>query len=171
MAKTLTLIFGVILVLLGLLGFISNPLIGANALFVADGTHNLIHIILGAILLAVAFWASESSVLWLKLIGVVLFLLGLIGVLTVPSIGGTLLGIAGTNGASNWLNLIIGVFLFIAGKYGKDDARNGMQPMQSSGPQLQMTAPGYGVQTDLFAPRIKALRPAPFLFLLGASPF
>jgi hypothetical protein len=69
MAKTLSLIFGVILVLFGLLGFISNPLVGANALFVADGAHNLIHIILGAILLAVALWASESSVLWLKLVG------------------------------------------------------------------------------------------------------
>ncbi len=138
MAKTLSLIFGVILVLFGLLGFISNPLVGANALFVADGAHNLIHIILGAILLAVALWASESSVLWLKLVGVITFLLGLIGVLTVPAIGGTLLGIAGTNGASNWLNLIAGALIFAAGKYGKDDARNVMPPVQSSGPQPQM---------------------------------
>ncbi len=138
MAKTLSLIFGAILVLLGLLGFISNPLIGANALFVADGAHNLIHIILGAILLAVAFWASESSVLWLKLIGVITFLLGLIGVFTVPAIGGTLLGIAGTNWASNWLNLIVGVLIFAAGKYGKDDMRNVMPPVHSSGPQPQM---------------------------------
>ena len=138
MAKTLTLIFGVILMLLGLLGFISNPLIGANALFVADGAHNLIHIILGAILLAVAFWSSESSVLWLKLIGVITFLLGLIGVLTVPAIGGTLLGIAGTNGASNWLNLVAGALIFAAGKYGKDEMQNGAPPVQFSGPQRQM---------------------------------
>ncbi len=138
MAKTLSFISGVILVLLGLLGFISNPLVGANALFVADGAHNLIRIILGVILLAVALWASESSVLWLKLIGVITFLLGLIGILTVPAIGGTLLGIAGTNGASNWLNLIVGALIFTAGKYGKDDMRNVMPPVQSSGPQPQM---------------------------------
>ncbi|MHB1770034.1 MAG: DUF4383 domain-containing protein [Minisyncoccota bacterium] len=138
MAKTLTLIFGVILVLLGLLGFISNPLIGANALFVADAAHNLIHIILGAILLAVALWASESSVLWLKLIGVATFLLGLIGIFTVPAIGGTLLGIAGTNGASNWLNLIAGILIFSAGKYGTDDGYRGAPPMQSSSPQREM---------------------------------
>ena len=39
MAKTLAIILGVILVLLGLLGFISNPLIGVNSLFATDGVH------------------------------------------------------------------------------------------------------------------------------------
>jgi len=120
MAKTLTIILGVILVLFGLLGFTSNSLIGTNALFVADMAHNIIHIVLGAILLTVAFWSSKDSVLWLKIVGSVTFFLGLIGILTVPSIGGTLLGIIYTNGASNWLHLIAGIVIFIAGIYGKE---------------------------------------------------
>ena len=135
MAKTLTIIFGVILVLLGFLGFTSNSLIGADALFVTDSVHNLIHLILGGILLAAAFWASESAMLWLKLIGIILFLLGLIGILTVPSIGGILLGIASTNGASNWFNLIAGGVLFVAGKYGKDDLNGGNTLLQPTNPQ------------------------------------
>jgi hypothetical protein len=134
MAKTLTFIFGIILVLLGILGFVSNPLIGANALFAADTIHNLIHIVLGGVLLAVAFWASESSMLWLKVIGAVVFLLGLIGVLTVPSTGGTLLGIAVTNGASDWFHLIAGVVIFGAGMYGKNDTNNTMPPLSSMPP-------------------------------------
>ena len=115
MAKTFAIMFGIILMLLGLLGFTSNPLIGANALFVADSVHNGIHIILGSIFLAVAFWSSRNAELWLKIIGAVVFLLGFIGILTVPSAGGTLLGIAYTNGTSNGFHLIAGIVIFIAG--------------------------------------------------------
>lgn len=131
MAKTLTTIFGILLTLLGVLGFVSNPLIGANAMFVADAIHNSIHIVLGAVLLIVAFWASESSIFWLKVMGAVVFLLGLIGILTVPATGGSLLGIATTNGASDWFHLIFGVVIFAAGMYGKDAMSSGMPPMSS----------------------------------------
>ena len=132
MAKTLAIILGVILVLLGLLGFISNPLIGVNSLFATDGVHNLLHIVFGAILLIVAFWSSKDSILWLKIVGAAVFLLGLIGILTVPSVGGMLLGIAFTNGASNWLHLIAGIVIFVAGMYGKDATEGVMPAMQSS---------------------------------------
>jgi len=138
MTKTFALIIGVILVLLGFLGFVSNPLIGANALFVADGVHNLIHVVLGAILLIVAFWSGKDSALWLKIIGATAFLLGVIGIFTVPSSGGMLLGIAYTNGASDWLHLIAGVVIFIAGTYGKDAAEEDMPPMQPAGEQGAM---------------------------------
>jgi uncharacterized membrane protein len=122
MVKTLSIIIGAILALLGLLGFASNPLIGANAIFVADAAHNVIHIILGTILLLVAFCFSKHSVLWLKVIGAVTFLLGLIGVFTVPSTGGTILGVVTTSGASNWFNLIAGIVIFVAGMYGRDES-------------------------------------------------
>ena len=132
MAKTLTIIFGVILVLLGLLGLTSNSLIGANALFTADTMYNVIHFVLGVILLGVAFWASESSPFWLKVIGAVTFLLGLLGLLTVPSAGGSLLGIAYTNGASDWLHLVLGAAIFVAGMYSKGDGGMTMPPMSST---------------------------------------
>ena len=129
MAKTLAIIFGVILVLLGLLGFVSNPLVGAGAVFLADTMHNVIRVVLGAILLAVAVWSPDSSARWLKVIGAVVFLLGLIGLFTVPSAGGMLLGIAETNGASNWLHLVAGLVIFIAGMY-------------SNGGEMSMSSPG-----------------------------
>lgn len=132
MAKTLTVIFGVILVLLGCLGFTSNSLIGANALFAADTMHNIIHLVLGGVLLAVAFWVGENSVFWLKVIGAVVFLLGLIGLLTVPSTGGSLLGIAYTNGASDWFHLVFGVVVFAAGMYGGGAAGAPLPPMSST---------------------------------------
>lgn len=48
MAKTLAAAFGVILLLLGLVGFVSNPLVGANALFEANNAMNWLHLLLGA---------------------------------------------------------------------------------------------------------------------------
>lgn len=133
MAKTLAIILGIILALIGLLGFTSNPLVGANALFAADAMLDSIYIILGAILLVVAFWASENSRVWLKTIGAILFLLGLIGLFTIPAVGGMLLGITYTNGASNWLNLVAGAVVFIAGVYGRDAGMpGGMAPSAQS---------------------------------------
>ena len=133
MAKTLTVIFGIILVLLGLLGFVSNPLIGMNALFVANVLHNGIHLVLGGILLAVAFW-THRSLLCLKVIGVVVFLLGLTGLLTVSSVGGILLGVIATNGASNWLHLIVGAVMFLTGMYSADDMGDGAPPLSPARP-------------------------------------
>lgn len=133
MAKTLTLIFGTIVLLLGILGFISNPLIGANAMFAADAMHNVINLALGGALLAAAFWASGNTILFLlKIIGATTFLLGLIGVLTVPSTGGSLLGFAYTNGASDWFHLIFGVAIFAAGTYGKSGSGASTPPMSST---------------------------------------
>ncbi|MDD2657358.1 MAG: hypothetical protein PHD04_01700 [Candidatus Pacebacteria bacterium] len=47
MVKTFAITFSVILVLLGLFGFISNPLIGANALFETNSATNWLHLFLG----------------------------------------------------------------------------------------------------------------------------
>ncbi|OGG78369.1 hypothetical protein A3A36_01365 [Candidatus Kaiserbacteria bacterium RIFCSPLOWO2_01_FULL_52_12b] len=122
MMKTSTIIFGVILVLLGFLGFVSNPLIGADALFVADAVHNFIHIVFGVILLAIAFWVKEKPLLWLKSIGAIVFLSGLIDIFFASSTGGSLFGIAYTNRYSDWLHLIAGLAILSVGIYGRDDA-------------------------------------------------
>jgi hypothetical protein len=98
MVKTLSLIFGVILALLGLLGFVNNPLIGMNALFAAGAVDNLIHLVLGIVLLAVALRAPRRAALALKAVGLALFCLGLFGWF----------------GAADWLDLALGVALFLA---------------------------------------------------------
>ena len=48
MAKLFAIILGSILALLGLLGFVSNPFVGANALFAANNATNWLHLVLGA---------------------------------------------------------------------------------------------------------------------------
>lgn len=47
MTKRFSIILGTIFVLLGLLGFISNPFIGENALFATNGASNWLHLVAG----------------------------------------------------------------------------------------------------------------------------
>lgn len=51
MAKRFLLIFGCLFTLLGLAGFVSNPLIGAHALFTTNAATNWLHLVIGAALL------------------------------------------------------------------------------------------------------------------------
>jgi len=118
MAKTLAIIFGVIFVLLGLLGFVPNPLVGANALFDTNMMHDLVHLIIGVALLLVAFYAPTQSALWLKIIGAVYLVIALLGFFTASP----LLGLLEVNGADNWLHFILGIVLVAAGYWSKDES-------------------------------------------------
>lgn len=119
MAKTLAIVFGVIFVLVGLLGFVPNPIVGMGAIFETDTLHNLVHLIVGIILLVVAYQAAAQSALWLKIIGVVYLLLAVIGWF----MGAPLLGIVTANAADHWLHLVLGVVLVAAGFAAKDAVR------------------------------------------------
>ena len=128
MAKTMALVFGIIFVLVGLLGFVSNPLVGPYGLFVTDGLHNLVHLVLGVILLFAARSGQAQSARWLKILGVVYLVLAVLGFLLAPS-GPSLLGIVAMNGADNWLHVVLGIVLIIAGMRGNSPAMQPAAPM------------------------------------------
>lgn len=133
MAKTLAMVFGIIFVLLGVLGFVPNPLISADGLFVVNTMHNLIHLVTGLILLGVAFMAADKSGLWLKILGVVYLLLAVLGFVMMPS-GGTLLG-ADMNMSDHWLHVVLGVVLVAAGFMAKDSSAH-MPTGMAAGPSM-----------------------------------
>ncbi len=113
MAKTLAIIFGIVLVLIGVAAFVSNPFFGAGAIFDTNHLHDGVHIVLGLILLVVAFAAARASALWMKIVGIVLLLVAVLGFLIVPN-GGDLFG-ATTNLADHLLHVVLGVVLLVAG--------------------------------------------------------
>jgi hypothetical protein len=130
MAKTLAYVFGVVFVLVGLLGFVPNPLVGMGAIFETDMLHNVVHILFGVILLVVAMKAAEKSALWLKILGAVYLVLAVLGFLMVPE-GGALLGLVHTNHADHWLHVVLGVVLLGAGFAGKKTVQApGANPMR-----------------------------------------
>lgn len=57
MAKTFATIIGVVLVAVGILGFIPNPIVGEQegALFATNAIHNIVHLLTGAAALGIAF--------------------------------------------------------------------------------------------------------------------
>ncbi|MBU6323688.1 MAG: DUF4383 domain-containing protein [Patescibacteria group bacterium] len=132
MAKTLAIIAGIVVIVVGLLGFFANPLVGAGALFVTNTALDVLYIIIGIILLVVAFMATQQSALWLKIMGVVYLVLMVLGFL----MGTPVLGFLEVNAATNWLHLILGIVLVAAGYYGHSEpgmAPSGMGGMPPSG--------------------------------------
>ena len=78
MAKTVCKILGVVFILVGLVGFVSHDFLGTHL----STTHNLVHLISGAIALYFGFAATLSAArLFCIIFGVVYGLLGICGFL------------------------------------------------------------------------------------------
>ena len=119
-AKLAAIILGVVFVLIGLLGFFNNPVIG---LFAVNPAHNLVHIISGLVLLAGAFSSLGSSTA-LKIIGVVYVIVAVAGFLPFLYFGdGGLLGFITMNDADKWLHVVLAIVMLGAGFALPDDER------------------------------------------------
>jgi hypothetical protein len=118
MAKKLAVIFGIIFVIIGLLGFLpGNGIFGhQDAFFLTDGIHDIIHILIGIVLL-VASRSQNISTMWLNIFGVFFLLLFLHGLFT-PN---QLLGFITQNAHDTWLHLALGIILLVAGFIGGKD--------------------------------------------------
>ena len=116
--KTAAIIFGIAFIAVGLLGFVSNPIIGEadNAIFHADSLHNTVHIVSGVLFLIVAFGMPAYAATFLKIFGIIYFLLGIIGLVNIGTEGmGKLLGFLHVNGPDNFLHIGLGLVIFLAG--------------------------------------------------------
>jgi hypothetical protein len=117
-AKSLALVIGVIFIAVGLLGFIENPIVGTspNAIFHADQTHNIVHIVSGVLFVLIALAAPGAAAGLMILFGLVYLGLGILGLVTMGKEGmGTLLGFLHVNGNDNYLHIGLGVIIFLAG--------------------------------------------------------
>jgi hypothetical protein len=117
-ARLAAIVLGIIFVLLGLLGFFTDPMLG---LFAVNSLHNLIHIASGIVLLAGAY-SSLGSGPALKIIGIVYVLITILGFFLTGA-GDMLLGVIANNAADNWLHLIFAVVMLVAGFGLPDDDR------------------------------------------------
>ncbi|HEV7449669.1 MAG TPA: DUF4383 domain-containing protein [Candidatus Paceibacterota bacterium] len=114
MAKTALWVFGVVFVVVGLLGWVSNPIVGANGIFMTNHLHDAVHALIGIIFILVALFAAQSATMTLKIVGVVYLLLAVLGFIMVPN-GGDLLGLVTTNMADHWLHVVLGVVILAVG--------------------------------------------------------
>ena len=105
-------IFGIIFIIVGILGFFSNPLIGPTGFFAADAMHSVIHLILGAALLIAARSepGSRKTILTVSVIYLILSIAGFFQ-FGAANDSGKLLGMALANSADNWLHLVLAAAL------------------------------------------------------------
>jgi|CXWL01.1.fsa_nt_gi hypothetical protein len=108
MVKTITLLFGAILALVGLVGFfIPSPLFG---IFEVNALHNAIHLATGALLLGVGFFSPQSSRMTLGVFGIIYAIVAVLG-FVMP--GDTILGLIPSNTADDGLHTLLAlVFLY-----------------------------------------------------------
>lgn len=117
-AKTAALLFGLIFLAVGLLGFIDNPIVGTSekAIFHADKVHNIVHIVSGALFVLVALAAPGASAGFLILFGLVYLAIGVVGFVTIGKEGmAKLLGFLHVNAADNYLHVALGIVIFLVG--------------------------------------------------------
>src|SRR6266481_6819362 len=114
MTKKLSIIFGWVFVVFGVLGLISNPIVGGapNALFAADVSRTVVNFVSGIIFLWVAYGSPHNSRKTLKVFGIVYLIIAIIGFF---SSSGTVLGLIATSTADNWLALIFALVCLWAG--------------------------------------------------------
>lgn len=120
-AKMAATVLGIVLVVVGLLGFVNNPVLG---IFLVNPLHDVIHIVTGLVLLAGAY-SSLGSSLALKIIGIVYAIVAVIGFFMVMD--GMMLGMA-MNEADKWLHVVLAIVILIAG-FGLPDDKMAMRTM------------------------------------------
>ncbi|MGB8191610.1 MAG: DUF4383 domain-containing protein [Chitinophagaceae bacterium] len=117
-SKTAALLIGVIFIAVGLLGYINNPIIGdsPDAIFHADSTHNMVHIVSGALFVLVALAAPAAAKGFMILFGIVYLLIGIVGLSAIGSDGmAKILGFLHVNGNDNYLHIGLGVVIVLLG--------------------------------------------------------
>ena len=98
------------------IGFVPNPLVGADALFVTNTAHNLVHLLTAVGFGLVAVMGDRASVIFMKVFGVVYCLVGVLGFVVLGSAAeGHLLGLVHINRMDNFLHVGLGLLILAAG--------------------------------------------------------
>ena len=123
-AKWYSVVTGVVLVLVGILGFINNPIVGAptagnQPLFVTDTIHNIIHLASGLFLLYVAYGVRGAARGTLLIAFGVVYALVLVVTLLDQDAFGLLPN--GVNAADHVLHLVLAVASIAVGWMARND--------------------------------------------------
>ncbi len=121
-------IFSASFVLAAVIGFIPNPLVGENGLFLTNAPHNLFHLVTAIAFLIVAKMGNVPSIRFMQIFGPVYLLVGLIGfTVTGASSTGMLLGFIHINALDNYLHLGLGTAILCAGTLANNSLRTSLQ--------------------------------------------
>lgn len=116
MAKTICKIFGVVLALVGIAGFLNHNLLGAHL----TNVHNIVHLLTAAIALYFGFAGSDAAARsFCQIFGVIYLLLGIVGFIRPDVVASIIQAHDVTDGASlapdNIVHILVGAIFLIVG--------------------------------------------------------
>src|SRR5256714_12991586 len=108
MAKTLGMLFGIVFLAVGILGFVpgitkDDMLLG---IFMVNATHSVVHIVSGAIFLFASMSGAGAARLWFQIFGVVYALVAVMGFVVG---NGMIFGLISNNTNDTWLHVVLAV--------------------------------------------------------------
>lgn len=120
MLKKAVMILGVVFILVGILGFVNNPVLG---LFNVNLLHNLIHLASGLVLVFAASRGEDASRMAARVLGVVYALVTILGFVAMD----LMVKLVSMNSADNYLHILLTVVLLYLG-WGASRASSSSMP-------------------------------------------
>jgi len=114
MLKTLAILFGLLFVVGGCLGFVPSAMQDGDlfGIFHVNAIHNLVHILTGLVALWVAFTGSHATKLFFQIFGIIY---GIVAILGFFYGNEDIFGLIANNTADIWLHLGIAVVSLTVG--------------------------------------------------------
>jgi hypothetical protein len=103
MVKNVLYVMGAVFVVIGILGFFNNPILG---LFEVNLVHNLVHLASGILAFVFASKGESEARTFALILGVIYLLITVLGFIQG---NGNLLGLVAVNTADNFLHLVLAV--------------------------------------------------------------
>ena len=119
MAKTFGMLFGIVFLAVGILGFVPGvTTTGADGMpmllkiFMVNTVHSIVHIASGVVFLLASMSGAGAARLWFQIFGVIYAVVAVLGFMT-PN--GMLLGLISNNPADTWLHVVLAVAMLAIG--------------------------------------------------------
>ena len=110
-AKTAAMVLGIVFLIVGALGFVPNPIVGENGIFLTNHTHDWVHIGTGIVILLGAY-SPLGATLTLRVVGIIYAIVAVLG-FVMP--GDMLMGMIAMNMADHWLHVVLAIVILYAG--------------------------------------------------------
>jgi hypothetical protein len=119
MAKTFGMLFGIVFLAVGILGFVPGvTTTGADGMpmllgiFMVNTAHSFVYIASGVVFLLASMSGAGAARLWFQIFGVIYAIVAILGFMT-PN--GMLLGLISNNPADTWLHVVLAVAMLAIG--------------------------------------------------------
>jgi Domain of unknown function (DUF4383) len=114
MAKTFGMLFGIVFLAIGILGFVpgitkDEMLLG---IFHVNAVHSVVHIVSGAIFLFASMAGAGAARLWFQLFGVIYALVAVLGFMNGDK---PILGLISSSTNNTWLHVVLAVVMLAIG--------------------------------------------------------